>query len=338
MNLAILGSTGLVGQKMLEVIEEFSDIKIENLYLFASSKSTDIYFYFNGKKIYVEELTENNLFSKKIDAVLIATGNQLSKKYSPMLVKRGIFVIDNSSAFRLEDNVPLIIPEINLDVINNSKLIANPNCSTIQLVMAIYPIYKNIGIKSIFCATYQSVGGAGKKAVKDYEDQIKQLSENKELIANYFNFPIVGNLIPHIDIFFDNGKYKGFTKEEVKIVEETKKILDDKEIFINNIAVRVPVKVGHSEAIFFETKNETSVEEIEGLLTNFKGLKVLNDTKNALYPMPYYLEDTNEVYVGRIKGHPESKKHFSMWCVADNLRKGAATNAIQILSYIYKKL
>lgn len=337
MNLAILGATGVVGQKMMEVLEQFQEIKIENLYLFASSASEGKELYFNGKKLYVETLNDENLFSKKLDAVLIASGNSISEQYSPKLAEKGIFVIDNSSRFRLTEGVPLVIPEINIESIKNNKLIANPNCSTIQLVISIYPIYKKFGIESIFCATYQSVAGAGKKALEDYDEQVKQKANNKELIANYFNFPILGNIIPQIDVYFEEGYYSEFTKEEVKIIEETKKILNDNDIFVNSIAARVPVRICHSEAVFFKTKTETNVKEIEEVLSNFKGIKVLNDTKNALYPMPYYLEDTDEVYVGRIKGHPGSKKQFSLWNVADNLRKGAATNAIQILEYVYKK-
>lgn len=331
MKIAIIGATGLVGKKMAELLES-SNIEIENIYFFASEKSKGEPIYFRLEKYYVEELNDENILTKQLDVVFIASGNDISEKYAPILAKKGIYVIDKSSRFRMDENVPLVVPEVNFnDIKEEDRIIANPNCTTIPLAMALSNIDKEFILNKVFVASYQSVSGAGKDAVKDYENQIKDLAEGKVPVSSYFNFPIAGNLIPQIDSFYTNGSLEGFTKEEGKLINELRKILNNKEFYIDTINVRVPIKTGHSEAVFVETKKEISIEEIKNSMSKMENLVILDDYKNSLYPMPFYLEDTDATYVGRIKQNPENKKNFSFWIVADNLRRGAAYNAFKIL-------
>jgi len=334
MNIAVIGATGLVGKKMIELLES-SDISIDNIYFFASERSKGQAIFFRLDKIFVEELTDENLLNKKLDVAFIASGNDISEKYSPYLAQRGTYVIDKSSRFRLEKEIPLIVPEVNFSAIKDQdRIIANPNCTTIPLAMALSPIKKDFGLKKVFVATYQSISGAGKEALNDYLNQLKDVAEGKNPVSSYFSFPILGNLIPQIDSFYTSGDLTGFTKEEGKLIYELRKILKKDDFFIDTINVRVPVKIGHSEAVFVETEKECNVEDIKKSLTKMENLVLLDDFKNSLYPMPYYLEDTDATYVGRIKQNMESKNNFSFWIVSDNLRRGAAYNAFAI----FKKL
>ncbi|MCR4422057.1 MAG: aspartate-semialdehyde dehydrogenase [Spirochaetales bacterium] len=330
MNIGIIGATGLVGKKMIELLES-SNIKIDNIYFFASEKSKGNEIFFRLNKFYVEQLTDENILNKDLSVVFIASGNDISEKYSPILAKRNVYVIDKSSRFRMDENVPLVVPEVNFDAIKETdRIIANPNCSTIPLAMALANIDKEFHINKIFVASYQSVSGAGKDAVNDYDNQLKDISEGKSPISSYFKFPIVGNLIPQIDDFYISEGLYGYTKEEGKLINELQKILRRTDLFIDTINVRVPVKVGHSEAVFVETDLECSVDEIKKSMSKMENLVILDDFENSLYPMPYYLEDTDSTYVGRIKQNPKNKKSFSFWLVADNLRRGAAFNAYKI--------
>ncbi|MFN3410632.1 MAG: aspartate-semialdehyde dehydrogenase [Exilispira sp.] len=332
MNIAIIGATGLVGKKMIDLLES-SPYDFDNIYFFASQRSKGEIINFRLKSYEIEELNDENLFNKKLDVVFIASGNDIAEKYGLKLAENGVYVIDKSSRFRLEKDVPLVVPEINFNVIKDTdRLIANPNCTTIPLAMALYNINKDFNLKKVFVASYQSVSGAGKEAVSDYLNQLKDFADGKSPISSYFNFPIAGNVIPHIDSFYEEGDFYGYTKEEGKLINELKKILNKYDFFIDTINVRVPVKVGHSEAVFVETEKDCSIEEIKNSMSKIENLIILDDFKNNLYPMPYYLEDTDATYVGRIKQNKDSKKNFSFWLVADNLRRGAAYNAFAIFS------
>jgi aspartate-semialdehyde dehydrogenase len=337
MNIGIIGATGLVGKKMIELLES-SNIEIENIYFFASEKSKGEEILFRTEKFYVDKLTEETILSTNLNVVFIASGNDISEKYSPILAEKGVYVIDKSSRFRMEKNIPLIVPEVNFNCLKeDDRIIANPNCTTIPLAMALANIDKDFHINKVFVASYQSVSGAGKDAVNDYNNQIKDLSEGKTPISTFFKFPIVGNLIPQIDDFYNSGDLYGYTKEEGKLINELKKILNRQDLYIDTINVRVPVKVGHSEAVFVETDKQCSVDDIKKSMLKMENLVILDDFENSLYPMPYYLEDTDATYIGRIKQNPANKKSFSFWLVADNLRRGAAFNAYKIFEKLIEQ-
>lgn len=337
MNIGVIGATGLTGKKLVEILEP-EDIDIENLYLFASSRSAGEKIYFRGEEFAIEELTEESLLSKAIDVVFIASGNDIAKKYAPLLSEKGCYVLDKSSAFRLEDNVPLIVPEINFDILKREdRIIANPNCTTIPIAIAISALLKEFDVKKIFAATYQSVSGAGKEALADYDSEINDIASGKNPISSYFDFPIVGNLIPQIDDFYYEGDFSNFTREEVKLVLELKKILKNKDIFIDTINIRVPVRICHSSAVFVETEQKCEIEKIVDCFKSSSDITILDDPVNKLYPMPYYLENTDGTYIGRIKQAPGSDRNFSFWVVADNLRRGASYNAMVILKKLIKR-
>ncbi len=336
MNIAIVGATGLVGKKMLDELI-VQDIEYDKVYLFASKNSAGKTIIVDDKDVEVEELSKENIENKTIDFCLIATGNKVSENFSQIFIENGGIVIDNSSRYRMDEEVPLVIPEINFDSIGDSKLIANPNCSTIQMLQAVYPLYIKKGIKEIFCSTYQSISGAGTEALNEYYDQVDQFSKKKDLLANKLNFPIQNNLIPKIDKYIDSEPFEGYTKEEVKMIEESKKILANDDIFINSISVRVPIDYCHSESIFLKLENQINNNEVEEIFNGFEYVKLLNDTKNNLFPMPYYLHNTDKTYVGRVKIDGKNKNQISLWAVADNLTIGAATNAVRILKKIINK-
>lgn len=337
MNIAVIGATGLVGKKMIELLEN-SNFDIDEIYFFASERSKGEEIFFRVEKHIVLELKEENILDKNLDLVFIASGNDISEKYSPILSQKGTYIIDKSSRFRLDKNIPLIVPEVNFNHLKDEdRIIANPNCTTIPLAMALFPVDKDFNIKKVFVASYQSVSGAGKDGLNDYMNQINDIANGKPPIPSYFNFPIAGNLIPQIDSFYLEGDFFGYTKEEGKLIQELRKIIDRNDLFIDTINVRVPVKVGHSEVVFVETEKECSVYEIKESMAKMENLIILDDIQNNLYPMPYYLEDTDATYVGRIKQNPESKNHFSFWLVADNLRRGAASNAFNIFKKLVEK-
>lgn len=319
-NIAVVGATGMVGNKFLQVLSE-RNLPAENYYLFASAKSAGKTIDFMGKPHEVIELKEENVVDKKIDIALFSAGGDVSKAFAPIFAKHGALVIDNSSAWRRDENVPLVVPECNAnDILKHKNIIANPNCSTIQAVVALKPLNDAFKIKRVIYVTYQAVSGAGVKGFNDLKGGICGEKPQK------FPYPIFGNCLPHIDVFLDNG----YTKEEDKMIFETKKILGDQSLKITATCVRVPVYYGHSEAINVEFEKPCSVEEVRKVLSEAEGVKVVDDVKNNLYPMPLTCEDKDEVFVGRIRKDDTVFSGVNLWVVADNIRKGAATNAVQI--------
>ncbi len=321
-NVAVVGATGMVGNKFLEVLTE-RKLPVENYYLFASKKSAGKEIDFMGKKHTVIELNDDNIekLKGKLDFALFSAGGSVSAEFAPKFVKIGAVVVDNSSQWRMDENVPLVIPEVNPeDIKKHNGIIANPNCSTIQAMVALKPLYDAYGIKRIIYSTYQAVSGAG---VKGYTD----LKENK---TEKFPYPILNNMLPHIDVFTENG----YTKEELKMVNETRKILHDKKLKVTATTVRVPVFYGHSESINVELKKSTTREDVMKLYASAPGIVLQDDVKNNIYPMPINAENKDEVFVGRIRMDDSVKSGVNIWVVADNIRKGAATNAVQILELL----
>lgn len=333
-SIAIVGATGLVGRKVLEVLDE-ENIKIGKLILLASKKSANKTMIFKGKEYKVLELTEHS-FDEKIDYAIFSAGSDVAKKYAPIAAKNGTIVIDNSNAFRMEKDVPLIIPEVNKEKIKENKgIIANPNCSTIQAVVAIKPLYDKYRIKRIVYSTYQAVSGAGKKGLEDLNNGILKYANKDNPKFNYklqkFDYEIFNNCLPQIDIFMENG----YTREEMKMINETRKILDDKNLKITATCVRVPVFNSHSESINIEFKDNIDMNEIFKALKKQQNLKIVN-SKKYLYPINSIANEKNDVLVGRIRRDESVKNGINIWVVADNIRKGAATNAVQILEELIK--
>ncbi len=319
-NVAVVGATGMVGSKFLEVLTE-RKLPVENYYLYASAKSAGKEIDFMGKKHTVIELKEENIVDKKIDIALFSAGGETSKQFAPVFAKHGTLVIDNSNAWRRDENVPLVVPECNAEDIRwHKNIIANPNCSTIQAVVALKPLHDAFKIKRVVYSTYQAVSGAGVKGYNDLKNGINGEAPQK------FPYPIFGNCIPHIDVFLDNG----YTREEDKMIFETKKILGDQNIKITATTVRVPVYFGHSEAINVEFYKPCTVEEVRKVLENAPGVIVQDDVKNNVYPMALTAENKDEVFVGRIRKDDTVESGVNLWVVADNIRKGAATNAVEI--------
>ncbi|ELU5585964.1 aspartate-semialdehyde dehydrogenase [Clostridium perfringens] len=315
-NVAIVGATGNVGRKFLEILEE-RNFPVKELYLFASKRSAGKTLKFKGEDVLVEELCEANIENKKIDFALFSAGGSVSLEFAPIFAKHGAVVIDNSSAWRMDKEVPLVVPEVNPEDVKWHKgIIANPNCSTIQAMVALKPLYDKYGIKRIVYSTYQAVSGAGIQGILDLQ----------EGTTKKFPYPILGNVIPHIDVFLDNG----YTKEEIKMIEETKKILHDDNLRITATTVRVPVLNAHSESINVELNSEFQLENVIDLFNSSKGIIVHDDVENLKYPTPLELSGKDEVFVGRIRRDFSLDNGLNLWVVADNIRKGAALNAIQI--------
>ena len=327
-NIAVVGASGLVGRKILQLLDEF-DIEINNLYLYSSAKSAGKIIKFKGNGYVLLELKQENLVSKKIDFALFSAGNSVSKEFAPMLAQSGAIVIDNSSYFRMQSDVPLIVPEVNPEAINTHKnIISNPNCSTIQAMVVLAPLHKRYKIKKLVFSTYQAVSGAGQKGCADLKNGIAG-KENK-----FFPHPIFNNILPHIDVFYDDG----YTKEEYKMINETRKILNDESIKITATAVRVPVFNCHSESVNVEFEKPCDINEIKQILTNSENVIVLDDFLNCSYPTPLQVTGKNEVFVGRIRKDFSVESGVNLWIVADNIRKGAATNAVQILKLLINKI
>jgi aspartate-semialdehyde dehydrogenase len=319
-NVAVVGATGMVGRKFLQVLTE-RQLPVENYYLFASAKSAGSKIEFMGKTHEVIELAEKNIIDKNIDIALFSAGGDVSKEFAPIFAKHGILVIDNSNAWRRDVNVPLVVPECNADHIAwHKNIIANPNCSTIQAMVVLKPLHEAFKIKRVIYSTYQAVSGAGVKGFDDLKNGINGEAPKK------FPYPIFGNCIPHIDVFLDNG----YTKEEDKMIFETKKILNDQNIKVTATCVRVPVYYGHSESINLEFEKPCTVEEVKKVLANAQGVVLQDDGASNLYPMALTAENKDEVFVGRIRKDETVESGINLWCVADNIRKGAATNAVQI--------
>lgn len=318
--LAIVGATGLVGRTILKVLEEK---KLENIEykLFCSKKSAGSYIHFLGKQYETFELLDTS-FDEGFDYAIFSAGANIAKKFAPIAASKGCIVIDNSSAFRMDPNIPLIIPEVNSYVLDkHNGIIANPNCSTIQAVVCLKPLDNKYKIKRIVYSTYQAVSGAGKNGL---EDLINHSTGNK---LKKFPYPIYNNCLPHIDIFMDDG----YTKEEHKMINETKKILEKPNIQITATAVRVPVENCHGESINVEFENDFNIDEVKKILSKANGVILYDDIKNNIYPIATISNNTDNVYVGRIRRDFSSPNTLNFWCVADNIRKGAASNAVQIL-------
>jgi aspartate-semialdehyde dehydrogenase len=321
MRVAIVGATGEVGRTFLKVLEE-REFPVDELYLYASEKSEGTELTFRGEKFKVRALNKETSF-KGIDIALFSAGSSISKEYAPRFVKDGAVVIDNSSAWRLDPDVPLVVPEVNPEDVENHKgIIANPNCSTIQMVVALKPIYDAVGISAIVVATYQSVSGAGAKAIRELEDQTRAWCQDKQMEVKNLPRRIAFNVIPQIDVFTENG----YTKEEMKMVNETRKIMHDPNIKVSATTVRVPVFYGHSEAISVKLNRPLEPESAMELLRKAKGVVLVEEG----YPTPIDVAGRDEVFVGRIRKDLVFEPGLSMWVVADNIRKGAATNAVQI--------
>lgn len=325
MKVAVVGATGMVGRVMLKVLEE-QNFPVTELLPVASARSIGSSITFKGKDF--EVVGMEKAIAQQPAIALFSAGGNTSLEWAPKFAEAGCTVVDNSSAWRMDKTKKLVVPEINANVLTaGDKIIANPNCSTIQMVMALAPLHKKYGIKRLVISTYQSVSGTGKDAVQ------QMLSErNNEKAEAVYPHPIDMNCLPHCDVFFDNG----YTKEEMKLVHETRKILQDDSIAITATAVRVPVKGGHSESINITLKEDFNIEALKSLIAEMQGVVLLDDNAKNIYPMPLFAEGKDEVFVGRIRRDESMENSLNMWVVADNLRKGAATNAVQIANYLVK--
>ncbi|MGQ1908884.1 aspartate-semialdehyde dehydrogenase [Marinifilum sp. RC60d5] len=325
MRIAVVGATGLVGQKILEVLEE-RNFPVSELFPVASEKSVGKEVAFNGKKYKV--IGMEDAINLKPQIAIFSAGGDTSLKFAPEFAKVGTTVVDNSSAWRMDESKKLVVPEINAcELSKNDKIIANPNCSTIQMIVALAPLHKKYKMERLVISTYQSITGTGVKAVKQFENERQGIDGEKA-----YPYEIDKNCLPHCDVFTDNG----YTKEEMKLVNETRKILKDDSIRITATAVRVPVVGGHSEAVNVEFANDFELAEVKDILTKADGIIVQDDIENNEYPMPKYSHEKDEVFVGRIRRDFSNPNTLNMWVVADNLRKGAATNAVQIAEYLAK--
>ena len=325
-NLAVVGATGVVGTTFLKVLEE-RDFPFENLYIMASAKSAGNVIEFRGKEYVVEELNEHS-FDKDIDIALFSAGGAVSEKFAPIAAEHGVVVVDNSSQWRMDPEVPLVVPEVNPEAISmNHGIIANPNCSTIQAMLPLKVLHDKYKIKRIVYSTYQAVSGSGVKGINDLREGLK----GNDLCQAYPH-PIAGNCLPHIDVFEENG----YTKEEMKMINETHKILDEA-IQVTATTVRVPVFDSHSESINLQLEKPFEIEDIKELLANSPGIIVQDDPANNVYPLARSAAGTDEVYVGRIRRDFSIENGLNIWCVADNIRKGAATNTVQIAELLINK-
>lgn len=323
MKIAVVGATGLVGSKMLQVLAE-RNFPVTELVPVASEKSVGKEVQFKGKNYRIVNMQA--AIDLKPAIAIFSAGGSASLEWAPRFAEAGITVIDNSSAWRMDPTKPLVVPEINADVLTRgSKIIANPNCSTIQMVVALNPLHRKYGIRRIVVSTYQSVTGTGVKAVT-------QLTNERQGIAGEraYKYPIDLNVIPQIDVFMENG----YTKEEMKMVNETRKILRDESIKVTSTTVRIPVIGGHSESVNVEFKNEYDLAEVRSLLESAPGITVVDDPVNQVYPMPMDAHEKDDVFVGRLRRDESQERTLNLWIVSDNLRKGAATNAVQIAEYL----
>lgn len=326
MKVAVVGATGLVGSKMLQVLEE-RNFPVTELIPVASEKSIGKEITFKGKNYKIVSAEE--AIKAKPDVALFSAGGSTSLELAPKFADAGVTVIDNSSAWRMDPSKKLVVPEVNADVLGSGdKIIANPNCSTIQMVLVLEPLHKKYTIKRVVVSTYQSVTGTGVKAVT----QLNNERNNVEGEMAY-KYKIDKNAIPHIDVFLDNG----YTKEEMKMVHETKKIMGDDSIKVTATCVRIPVVGGHSESVNIEFENDFDLEEVKQLLSTAPGVILQDDVQNFVYPMPLSAHDKDDTFVGRLRRDESNPKTLNCWIVSDNLRKGAATNAVQIAEYLVKK-
>ncbi len=325
---AIVGASGAVGEEMMKILEE-QNFPIKKLVLLASKRSAGKDMYFRGEKLYIEELTHDIFREKNVEIAFFSAGGSVSAEFAPSAAKSGALVIDNTSYFRMQNNIPLVVPEVNPNDIllwKNSGIIANPNCSTIQMVQVLSPLHKHFGIKRVDVSTYQAVSGAGKKGMQSLINETKSALEGLDISeSSVFPHKIAFNLIPHIDVFLDND----YTKEEVKMIKETNKIMHS-DIQISATCVRVPVLRSHSESISIKFSQKVSSSEVKKVLNNAENIIVIDDVKHSKYPMPDIASNTDSTYVGRIRNDYCDNQIIHLWCVADQIRVGAATNAVRI--------
>ncbi len=323
-NVAVVGATGAVGREMIAILES-RKFPVASLRLLASERSAGIVLSYAGQEVPVELLTPSSF--KGMDIALFSAGAKISQEFCPHAVKAGAVCIDNTSAFRMDPTVPLVVPEVNPKaVVTHQGIIANPNCSTIQMVVALKPIHEALTIKRVVVSTYQAVSGAGAKAVRELETQCKAFTEKSAVESVVFPYQIFGNVIPHIDVFLENG----YTKEEMKMIQETQKIMGDATIRVTATTVRVPVAYGHSESVNIETEKKISIAELKALLAAAPSICVQDDPQALLYPMPFPAAGKDAVYVGRLREDISVDAGYHLWVVSDNLRKGAALNSVQI--------
>jgi aspartate-semialdehyde dehydrogenase len=331
-NVAVAGATGAVGNQIITCLEE-RNFPVKAIKFLASRRSVGRTLDYKGNAIAVEELKEDSF--KGFDIALFSAGGGTSEKFAPLGARDGCVVIDNSSTWRMDPKVPLVVPEVNPHAIaqyTHKGIIANPNCSTIQMVIPLYPLHKKYGIKRIVVSTYQAVSGTGKKAVDELDAQTRSILNFKSYETKVYPHPIAFNCLPHIDVFLENG----YTKEEMKMVHETRKILEEDTIGVTATTVRVPVFYGHSESINIETIEHVSAEEVRALLEETSGVKVVDDPQNNIYPLAMDAAGQDLTLVGRIRDDESIANGINMWVVADNIRKGAATNAVQIAEILAK--
>ncbi|CAM3087519.1 aspartate-semialdehyde dehydrogenase [Lactiplantibacillus plajomi] len=341
-NVAIVGATGAVGARMIKMVEQTS-LPVNSVKLLASSRSAGKQLQYNGQPMTVEETVPESF--EGIDLALFSAGGSVSKKFAPEAVKRGAVVVDNTSAFRMEPDIPLVVPEVNPEALKNHHgIVANPNCSTIQMVVALEPIRKAFGLKRVIVSTYQAVSGAGNRALKELRDETQAYLDGKEMDAHILptagdkkHYPIAFNALPQIDVFEEDG----YTHEEWKMIHETKKIMlndmDSKDIKVTATCVRIPVPVAHSESIYFEVEDpKATVKGIQDVIAKAPGLVLQDDPDHQIYPQAHNAEGSRDTFVGRIRPDQETPQAFQMWDVSDNMLKGAAWNSVQIAETMHK--
>ena len=332
-NVAVVGATGAVGNEMVSILQE-RKFPVDQLTLLASTRSSGTQIEFKGKQYAVEVLRENSFVG--MDIGLFSAGGSVSEKFAPLAGKAGCVVIDNTSAFRMDPQCPLVVPEVNPHAIaqySKKNIIANPNCSTIQMVVALKPIHDVARIKRIVVSTYQAVSGTGKRAIRELEDQVLAIYSNREVPRQVYPHQIAFNCLPHIDVFFDNG----YTKEEIKMVNETKKIMEDDSIRITATTVRVPVFYSHSESVNIETEKKLTADQVREILSKAPGVMVVDNPKKNEYPLAIHAAGKDETFVGRIREDDSIPNGINLWIVSDNIRKGAALNAVQIAEILIQK-
>ncbi|MFB6343417.1 aspartate-semialdehyde dehydrogenase [Saccharicrinis sp. FJH62] len=329
MKVAIVGVSGAVGQEFLNVLDE-RNFPLDELVLFGSERSAGKVYEFKGEKLTVKELKHNDDF-KGIDIALVSAGGGTSKDFAETITKHGTVMIDNSSAFRMDKDVPLVVPEVNPEDVNDRprNIIANPNCTTIQMVVALKPLEDISHIKKIHVATYQAASGAGAMGMAELENQIKQVANGEEATVEKFQYQLAMNIIPQVDVFTDNG----YTKEEMKMYNETKKIMHS-DVNVSSTCVRIPVMRNHSEAVWIETEDEISLEQAFDAFRKADGITLMDDPANKKYPMPLFCASEDNVFVGRVRKDLTNSKGLTFWCVGDQIKKGAALNAVQIAEYL----
>jgi aspartate-semialdehyde dehydrogenase len=331
-SVAVVGATGAVGNEMIRILEE-RNFPVGQLKLLASARSLGKSLEYRGKSIPVEVLDENSFTGVQIG--LFSAGGSISEKFAPIAARAGCVVIDNTSVFRMVPDIPLVVPEVNAEAIGQYKktgIIANPNCSTIQMVVALKPIHDAVRIKRIVVSTYQAVSGTGKKAIDELDAQARAMLAGQEPVVKVYPHQIAFNCLPQIDVFLDNG----YTKEEMKMINETKKIMNDPSIAVTATTVRVPVFYAHSESINIETEKKITPAQVRDLLSRAPGVKVVDDPSQRLYPLPIHAAGKDDTYVGRIREDESIANGINLWVVSDNLRKGAALNAVQIAEILVR--